>query len=137
MADKKKKDPPPPPTPPPLDRYVEVGDPVMWYPGGDESADPHAAIVTSGGQQDTIVASVFDASLMGVIPQDGCRHMDDPRIRNDSSGGGWRHKPLTVAVRRLLLENELLAWHEYKPGSFRLVVTWPGDPKPAAAQPAA
>lgn len=100
--------------PPPLDKYVEAGDPVEWFPSADPSAPPHVALVTLAGLNFTITANTFHPDLHDSIPMNGCRHIDDPKAREgfDNGGGGWRHKPLTVILRRLAIEQGWLAWDE-------------------------
>jgi hypothetical protein len=110
-AVKEKPKSPPPAPPVPLDRYVEVGDFVQWFPSADRSERPQPAICSAVRPED-ITATVFSPVWRDVCPQEPCRHVDDPKAKSDgNSGGGWRHKPFTVAVRRMMVEMGVLKWN--------------------------
>ncbi|HUR52931.1 MAG TPA: hypothetical protein VMZ71_02285 [Gemmataceae bacterium] len=123
----KQTPPPAKPAPPKLETYAEVGDIVEWFADADFSSEPLAAIVTNVGMGTSLDANVLNKSMGDMIPMDGVRHMDDPFARDgrDVSGGGWRHKPMTVVHRRQALATKSLVWE-----GRRLV-----DPKTAAAPP--
>lgn len=100
------------PAPPvPLDRYVDLGDPVFWFPGADPLIDPMVGIVTGIGIG-TIDCNVFTSSLHNTVPQEAAMHMDDPAARTDrNQGGGWRHQPLVLATRKLLFAAGIIRWN--------------------------
>ena len=60
----------------------------------------------------TVDLNVFTSHLHNTSPQEGVIHMDDPRkdVAAIAEGGGWRHRPLTIATRRLLIASGILVW---------------------------
>lgn len=108
-----RKEEPKPVEPPPLDRYAEVGDVVQWYPGADPTVETQPAVVTKVGSDGIIVANVMNCEIHDTIPQDGCYPMDHPKARQmgPQEGGGWRHKPLTIAARAMYISLGLLEWN--------------------------
>lgn len=117
------------PAPPPdLETYAEVGDPIEWCPSADPTAEPWCAIVSQvllGGQ---VTASTISPHWKDTLPMTPCFHMSDKAARLDGNqeGGGWRHKPQTLALRRMLLAQGFLRWEGGK-----LVAAEPpkGEPK--------
>ncbi len=109
---KKSAQPDVPPPPPDLEVYAEAGDPVEWYESASESTPATVGLVTAVGQNGVVTVNVFHPDLRDSIPMDGCRHMGDPLAKDgrDATGGGWRHKPLTVILRRLALAQGWLEW---------------------------
>lgn len=97
--------------PVPVDKYAELGDSVEWYAGADISSPPMVGMITGIGIG-TVDLNVFSSHLHNTSPQEGVIHMDDPRKNNAAiaEGGGWRHRPLTIATRKLLVEAGILVW---------------------------
>lgn len=128
--------PKPPPEPPDLETYAEAGDVVDWFPATDRNEAPQTGVVTQLGNDTKVAVNVFHPALAYTVCQDGCYHIDHPKAQIDLGPGGWRHKPMTVAARRLLLKAGLLRWNE---DCSRLVVNPAAvaegpaeEPKPAA-----
>lgn len=115
--------------PPSLETYAEAGDVVQWFPSADPDASPHVALVTQVGIGGVLTVNTFHPDLRDCLPMDGCRHMDDEKVKNgnDTGGGGWRHKPLTVLLRRAAIAQNWLAWDR---NTGRLVA---GDETPVVA----
>lgn len=124
QTDEKAEDKPVPP--PSLETYAEVGDPVEWFPGADPTLNPEPAIVSQVLLNGQVTANQFSPYWKDVLPQSPCFHMSDPAARLDGNqdGGGWRHKPQTIALRRMLIAQGFLKWK-----GNRLVAA---DPKPQA-----
>jgi hypothetical protein len=132
-----RKAPKPPAAPPPkpdLEQYAEVGDTVQWFPGADGNERPQPAFVSQVGHENTVTANVV-TGLRDLIVEEGCRHVGDPKARVDNSGGGWRHRPLVVAVRRMLIEYELLEWRLDPAGQWRLEQPAPKPTQPQIGSP--
>lgn len=120
---------------PNLERYAECGDVVEWFPSADKNEPPQTAIVTKIEMplEGRVVANVMSPDWGDTRPMDGCHHVDDPRARLDgnSDGGGWRHKPITILLRKMLLASGAMWWQggrlvekpEFKPAV---------EPKPQA-----
>lgn len=126
------KSPAPKPFTPPADPelYVEVGDPVEWYAGGDLTRSPVAAVVTQVGFKGSVELNCFHPHLAQMLAMDGVLHMSDPQVRKEwHEAGGWRHRPLTVATRRVLIDLGFLKWD----GESRYVAATPA--KVQAADP--
>lgn len=105
-----------PHTPRDLSTYAECGDAVEWFPSADKGEPPQCAIVTKVMLNGVVVANVMSPDWGDTRPMDACHHVDDPKARLDANqdGGGWRHKPLTIAVRRLLIAQAFLWWENGK-----------------------
>lgn len=108
-----KKAPPGPKEPspvPPLATYAEVGDIVDWFPGADKNEKGQPLIVTQVGQDTRIDGNLVNLNYGPTIPMDGAYHVDHRMAQVDNGGGGWRHRPLTLAVRTMLVHTGLLVW---------------------------
>jgi hypothetical protein len=133
--------PEPPPTPekPSLEVYVEIGDTVQWYAGGDESSVPWPAIVSGVGNGTALDLNCVNARYQAMHLKDGSLHMSHKDAKaNWHSSGGWRHRPYTVALRRLLLDIGLLRWSLKRNNEWELVTTTAEEraaAKAAAEQP--
>lgn len=123
--------PPAPPKPPPLELYVEVGDTVHWYPGADPGEAGQLAVVTQRLIDTKVSCTVIHPLMTMLMPQDGAYHMSHPKAQIDNSGGGWRHRPITIAIRRMLIEVGVLEWNE------ECTDLVPAKPKPPAEVPPA
>lgn len=121
----------------PLEQYAELGDPVYWHPGADENLTPLPGVVVALGVR-TVDLSVFSSSLHGIVPTEAVMHMDDPNARTErNGGGGWRHRPILLAVRRLMLALGALRWNgkdryevvpEFDPSGLASLLTPPAAP---------
>lgn len=100
----------PKPPIPSLERYTEVGDTVEWYPGADKTQQPYCGVATKVGLDDTLTVNRCSPDLCDTAPQDGCRHIDDPKAQHDAFAGGWRHRRITVGTRAMLLKLGVLKW---------------------------
>lgn len=111
------------PPPPDLEVYAEEGDTVQWFPGADAN-QPHplSGVVTKLGLEHTVTVNRFSPDLCDTTPQDGVRHVNDPKARVDGSAGGWRHRRLTVATRAMLIHFGLLVWQYTTAGQWVLAV---------------
>lgn len=83
---------------------VQVGDHVYWYPGGQTSEEPYAAVVTAvglGGQ--TLNLNLFDPLSYNLRIRDGVRHVSDPRCREVEfrEQGCWDLTPREKEYRAL------------------------------------
>lgn len=105
---------PEPPEPPDLEVYVEEGDHVDWFPGGDLHEHPQTALVTQLQHDTKVALNVFHPQLGYTIPQDGAYHVSHRLAQIDNGSGAWRARPWTIAVRRLLLSCKVLMWNEAK-----------------------
>lgn len=79
----------PPPTPAPAHALgVELGDSVLWYDGGLYSSKPCVGLVIGLGMSG-LQLRIFPPDLNGCVTKDGVRHMEDKKVRDDNSAGGW------------------------------------------------
>jgi hypothetical protein len=71
-----------------------LGQDVLWYPDPDARLSPHAAKVTSVGQ-DTLSLNIFSPTNQAMMLRDGVRHIKDPRARRVEvlDNGVWDHTP--------------------------------------------
>lgn len=115
-----KPEPPKPPIPD-LELYREAGDTVLWYPGADPTTDPFCGVVTRLGLDFTCTVNRLSPDMCDTSPQEGVRHMNDPKAQQDGSAGGWKHRRITVASRLMLLKEGILEW-AYLGGEWQLVI---------------
>jgi hypothetical protein len=82
---------------------VEVGETVLWYPGGAANEIPSPAVVTHVGAE-TLALSVLVKDCPVVSCVDGVRHLADPKLvlLEDRSSGAWDHTPQGKALRMIL-----------------------------------
>lgn len=109
-----------PPEPPDLEAYAEAGDVVQWYPGADQNEQPHMGIVTQVQIDTKVAVNVVHPVLAHTLPQDGAYHVSHRLATIDNAAGAWKHKPATVALRRLLIAAGVLEWNAARD---RLVVS--------------
>lgn len=102
---------PEPPPKPDLEQYVEIGDTVEWYAGGVTANPPWPGVVSQIGMDTSLNLNVVNANYQNMHLKDGVLHVGHRNTRADwNKAGGWRHRPITVAVRRLCLSLGLLEW---------------------------
>ena len=84
---------PKPTTPKPT---LAIGSVCVWYPNADRGAGKRAAQVTGPAQENpdgVLNLAVFPDQSAVIIPVKGCRHIDDPYLKdhpqNAQSRGGW------------------------------------------------
>jgi hypothetical protein len=117
---------PEPPPKPDLEQYVEIGDTVEWYAGGMLSSPPWPGIVSQIGMDTSLNLNVVNANYQNMHLKDGVLHLSHRNAKADwNKSGGWKHRPITVAVRRLCLTLGLLAWQLKKNNEWELVCTSP------------
>lgn len=99
---------------PELVDYVDVGDNVNWYAGGDVTLHPLIGIViekSPGGGLCTTNLTIATFTGSGFAIQEGVLHMDNPLCRKEGRvGGGWRHRPLDLAHRTFLMALGAMKW---------------------------
>lgn len=86
-------------------KTAEIGDVVLWYPDGDEEAQPHAAIVTAIGLN-ALTLNIIGPDARTFRVEDGVHHISDPYSRRIETrdAGGWGHTPRTKRLLTLLGE---------------------------------
>lgn len=111
----------PPPTPktpakpeaplPPCqpDRYVEVGQIVLYYPDLAAEARAAPALVTAIGM-DAIDLLVFHPGLSGGWPQQGVYHRRYQAEKAGGEGGYWMPRMPDVAALHLAIAQGLVQW---------------------------
>lgn len=128
-----KPDRPAAPPLPGLELYVEEGDVVEWYSGGNPGSKPWPATVTKLGIQQIDVVAITPA----VNHRDGVWHMSNPRCREAwNRSGGWRHRRLTIALRAMAIRLGLLEWQLQANNEWALactVIEHEPEPKPPEA----
>lgn len=100
------------PTTPRLETYAKVGDTVEWFPASDPTDSPFVGVVTQKLLNFQVTVNAMSPDWPNVLPLSPCYHMSDANGRKDGNqeGGGWRHKPETIAVRRMLIDQGYLVW---------------------------
>lgn len=86
---------------------VELGDPVLWYPQGNQNQQPSAAIVTRVGNANLCV-TVLDPNVVHPIQREGVYHVTDPRCKRPETleNGAWDY---TETHKRFLKVEAALA----------------------------
>lgn len=97
---------------------VQVGDQVYWYPSGQNSEEPYAAVVTLvglGGQ--TLNLNIFDPLSYNLRIRDGVRHISDPRCKavEFREQGCWDLTPREKDYRALKRQVQELLAHATAP----------------------
>ncbi len=81
---------------------VDLGDTIYWFPGGNDTIDPHVAFVTRIAR-DNINVNILAPNSYNFMIRDGVRHCDDKRSPTDlAESGGWltRHDWRTRKAER-------------------------------------
>lgn len=98
----------------PLEEYVDVGNAVNWYPGGDPTLRPLIGIViekSPGGEPGMQNLNIVTFTGAGFSVQEGVLHMNNPRCRQEGrQGGGWLHVPAQLVTNQFLLAAGALKW---------------------------
>jgi len=69
--------------------HVQPGDIVQWWRNGIDTNTSLPAVVVRGDKNGILCLNVFTPS--GCMPTDGCRHRNDPGIKqaHKSMSGSW------------------------------------------------
>lgn len=83
----------------------EVGQDVWWFPA--RGMEPHAAKITQVNSGSVNLA-IFEPDMRQLLPRDGVRHVDDPRVRpiEIEESGLWDFTPLTKRLLTMAAELE-------------------------------
>lgn len=84
-----------------------VGDPIVWFHGGDREGTPFPGVVTRVDTGTQVTANLFTFESQQMIVRFGAKHLDDPTAKEHErlSNGGWDYpewfKRVTKVVREL------------------------------------
>jgi hypothetical protein len=86
-----------------LDHRPEIGDPVLWWEGGETQTSPTLAFVVSVGMEYSVGVAIVAPDRQTLRSADGVRHADDPRAKRDDTvaDGVWRHTPRWLQLLEL------------------------------------
>lgn len=84
---------------------AEIGQIVLWYPDGDQDAQPYPAVVTAVGQH-ALSLSIIDRIFKTFQVKDGVHHISEDYCRRQETkeAGGWDHTPETKRLEQLFAE---------------------------------
>jgi hypothetical protein len=96
--------------------FVEDGDTVEYFFGGDISGDAHPAIVVKHGMGTKLDLGRLDPAFADMHLRDGVPHVDDKQTAQAEKieAGGWRMRKKDMAIRKAMFDLGLARWNEEK-----------------------